>query len=88
MKFKVLVLIFDTSLPITFVSLNTCVNWDARSREMKRSNFLILNYLITLCCISVPFQKFCPRDFFPLLSLTITDTNTLCTGLSTAYEKI
>ena len=52
MKFKVLVLIFDTSLPITFVSLN-----DARSREMKRSNFLILNYLITLCCISVPFQK-------------------------------
>lgn len=57
MKFKVLVLIFDTSLPITFVSLNTCVNWDATSREMKRSNFLILNYLITLCCISVPFQK-------------------------------
>ena len=57
MKFKVLVLIFDTSLPITFVSLNTCVNWDARSREMKRSKFLILNYLITLCCIFVPFQK-------------------------------
>ena len=35
------------------ISKHMCKLWCQRSE----TNFLILNYLITLCCISVPFQK-------------------------------
>ena len=75
MKFQILELIFDTSLPITFVSVNTCVNFDAR--EMKRNpHFELPNYLVLHFRSLSKVKQLCPRDFFPFLSLTITDTNT------------